>query len=489
MKIRSLILALLLMRFSATAQPISLYPANPHYFLYNGKPTVLITSGEHYGIVINGTPDYKKYLDVLQRHHFNLTRVFVGSYCESNYYEGHKGRTLKWEEEQNTLAVRPGKLLVPWARSNVPGYVNGGNKFDLNHWDSHYFRRLQDFCRQASTRGIVVEIVFFSANYGPSNWKHSPLQKDNNINLTRDIAYNEIYFSENRDLIRYQLAMVRKIVKALNEFDNVYFEICNEPYWLKGIPEVEPSVKEQQMSDSIYEWEKNIALAVKETEYALQKKHLVAQNFANTYLKIKNPDSNVSILNFHYAYPPKTVTDNYALNKPVSFDETADGLNASGRRREAWPFMLAGGAVYDNLDWSFANDDMTGMGLNPQGKRLKGEAVWKQLEILQQALQQFDFAEAKPVEDIFRQGLPDGVSLYGLGLAGKDYLLYWQKTKKVSFAEWDCPVPEGRYSVQWMDPANGHVAEEQIVQSKNNRLQMKIPPFEDDQVLHIQRVK
>jgi hypothetical protein len=33
------------------AQPIALHPDNPRYFLWRGKPTVLITSAEHYGAV------------------------------------------------------------------------------------------------------------------------------------------------------------------------------------------------------------------------------------------------------------------------------------------------------------------------------------------------------------------------------------------------------------------------------------------------------
>ncbi len=236
-------------------------------------------------------------------------------------------------------------------------------------------------------------------------------------------------------------------------------------------------------------YRQNIAGTVKQTERGLSKKHLIAQNFANYYLKIEKPDSNVSILNFHYAYPPKTVTDNYGLNKPVSFDETFDGVNASGRRREAWPFMLAGGAVYDNLDWSFANDDMTGMGLHVYGKQLKGEAVWKQLEILHQTMQQFDFVQAKPIDSLFRKGLPEGVSVYGLGIKGKDYLLYWLKTKKDSLAEWNCPLPAGRYRVKWMDPANGHITGKQIMECTDNQLTIKIPPFEDDRIMHIQRLQ
>ena len=45
-----------------SAAPIKLHPANPHYYLFNGKPTVLITSAEHYGAVINKDFDYVAYL-------------------------------------------------------------------------------------------------------------------------------------------------------------------------------------------------------------------------------------------------------------------------------------------------------------------------------------------------------------------------------------------------------------------------------------------
>jgi hypothetical protein len=35
------------------AMPIALHPANPHYFVWRDTPTILITSGEHYG-ALNG---------------------------------------------------------------------------------------------------------------------------------------------------------------------------------------------------------------------------------------------------------------------------------------------------------------------------------------------------------------------------------------------------------------------------------------------------
>ncbi|WPU93586.1 hypothetical protein SNE25_30165 [Mucilaginibacter sabulilitoris] len=473
--------------FAAGAQPISLCRDNPHYFFYNGKPTVLITSAEHYGAVINSTPEYKKYFDVLQQHHFNLTRIFTGSYLESNYYQDapDSARKLNWEEEQNTLSVRPGKLIAPWARSNVQGYINSGNKFDLDRWDAQYFLRLRDFCREASSRGIVVEIVLFSANYSPSNWMNSPLNQQNNVNQTEDVPYNQVYLSSYKKLAAYQLTMVSKIVDELNPFDNVYYEICNEPYWLKGIPEVDPSVHEQQVTPEIYKWQHAIAVRITQTEQKLPKKHLIAQNFANTYMKVENMDNVVSILNFHYAYPPKTVTDNLSLNKPISFDETNEGLNTAEKRKEAWAFMMAGGAVYNNLDWSFANDDMTGMGLNTSGRKRIGTDVWDQLEVLQKAMADYSFIKATPLDTTYKIS---GIDLYGLGIKGKDYMMYCVKSKGGYPKIWNCSLPRGKYLIKWIDPSNGEITQRKIVKSANDSAEITVPTFDKDQVLRIKRL-
>ena len=58
------------------------HPENPRYFLFEGKPTFLITSGEHYGAVLNLDFDFVPYLDELHSRGFNLTRTFSGTYRE-----------------------------------------------------------------------------------------------------------------------------------------------------------------------------------------------------------------------------------------------------------------------------------------------------------------------------------------------------------------------------------------------------------------------
>ncbi len=105
-----------------SAQPIALHPDNPHYFLFRGKPLVIVTSGEHYGAVLNPDFDYMKYLNTLQNDGMNYTRIFSGTYFE---------RAGSFGIEKNTLAPAPGKALLPWKRSSEPGAVCGGNKFNL----------------------------------------------------------------------------------------------------------------------------------------------------------------------------------------------------------------------------------------------------------------------------------------------------------------------------------------------------------------------
>ena len=60
-----LVWAISFLHHAVWAGPISLHPDNPHYFLFRGRPTILISSTEHYGAVLNLDFDYGKYLDTL----------------------------------------------------------------------------------------------------------------------------------------------------------------------------------------------------------------------------------------------------------------------------------------------------------------------------------------------------------------------------------------------------------------------------------------
>ncbi len=96
---------------------LALHPDNPHYFQWRGQPTILVTSGEHYGALLNLDFDYEKYFSELQRHGLNHTRTFSGVYRED---------ANAFQITANTLAPLPNRYACPWARSDQPGYHVGG---------------------------------------------------------------------------------------------------------------------------------------------------------------------------------------------------------------------------------------------------------------------------------------------------------------------------------------------------------------------------
>src|SRR5215207_7826049 len=109
-------------------------------------------------------------------------------------------------------------------------YASGGNKFDLSQWDTTYFRRLRDFVRLAGEHGVVVEVTLFSSIYGDAQWRINPLNRANNVNATDSVARQRVSTLQNGNLLAHQERMVRKIVRELNGFDNLVFEIQNEPW-------------------------------------------------------------------------------------------------------------------------------------------------------------------------------------------------------------------------------------------------------------------
>lgn len=475
-------LGTVLVACSLRAEPLSLHPENPHYFLYRGKPTIIITSGEHYGAVLNLDFDYKKYLQTLGRNGMNNTRVFTGSYVEP---QG------AFNIARNTLAPGENKFIAPWARSSTPGYPNGGNKFDLSKWDEKYFARLKDFMTEADKNGVIVEMNLFCPFYEEKQWSLSPQNAANNINNVGKVPRTDVYtLDKNGGLLAIHEAMTRKIVTELNGFDNLYYEICNEPYF-GGVT---------------LDWQHHIAEVIAETEKSLPKKHLISRNVANDWAKIDKTHPAVSVYNFHYAYPPRTIADNYQLNKPIGDNETGfRGTNDIHYRMEAWAFITAGGALYNNLDYSFVAGHEDGTFVYPASQPGGGNAKFRQqLGTLRDFIYSFDFIEMKPAsgKDIIKNGIPEGARSYALAKDGTAYALYItpvQETKtengkkRESFKNekrtlgLELALPSGTYGIEYLDPLTGRKHPKKSFESKDGRIKLQSPEFTEDLALAIRK--
>jgi hypothetical protein len=376
--------------------PLGLCPENPHYFLFRGKPTVLITSAEHYGAVLNLDFDYVKYLDELQACGLNHTRLWTGTYREI---------AGSFAISENTLAPLPGRYLAPWARSTTAGYFDGGNKFDLTRWDEAYFTRLKDFLTQASKRGIIVEVNLFCPFYDDSLWKADPMQAANNVNGVGQCEGKEVYTLGHQDLTDVQEALTRKIVAELRDFDNIYYEVCNEPYFGGVTPA----------------WQHHIVAAIVAAEKGFPHAHLISMNIANGSAKVEGQPAAVSIFNFHYA-EAGVVALNYGLNKVIGENETGfRGSDDTTYRCGGWDFILQGGAIYNNLDYSFSVKYPDGHWRNPKAPGGGSRELRLQLKVLKEFLEGFNFVAMRPDDSVIKGGVPEKLTARVLVEPGRQY--------------------------------------------------------------------
>jgi len=466
-------------------EPIRVHPKNPRYFEWRGKPLLLISSGEHYGAVLNRDFDGRRYLDALQRDGMNYTRVFTGAYVEP---AGAFGIT------RNNLAPARGRFLAPWARSDVPGYALGGNKFDLDHWDPNYLERLKAYLSAAAERGIVVELTLFSATYGDKQWSVSPFNAVNNVNGTNCAEWRKLHTPANGNVLDRQRALVRYLARELNGFDNLIYEIQNEPWsdnhdlgeWINPYWRQKngyPNRVEVTRPVSV-DWQAEIARTLREVEAGLPLRHVLVQNVANFRLSIRPADlaGGVGAVNFHYAYP-EAATRNERLGMPVNCDETGFlGPDDAPYRREAWEFLMSGGAVFNNLDYSFTVGREDGSDTQPESPGAGSGNFRRQLRVLAEFLNRFDLTKLQPHRDTIVRS--PGVVAYCLAIPGAQYAVYLSGRAPTELA---LDLAAGTYRAEWVSVIDGAVVRSEDITHSGGVRAITSPDFVEEIALRILR--
>ena len=304
--------------------------------------------------------------------------------------------------------------------------------------------------------------------YEDAQWTYSPMNVANNINGIGKVGKHQVYTTDKEPaLIAVQEAMVRKIVTELNGFDNIYYEVCNEPYF-GGVTRA---------------WQDGITAVIVAAEMALPKRHLISWNIANDYAKIRDANPAVSIFNFHYAQP-RAASDNYGLNKVLGLNETGfKGTGDDYYRMQAWEFLLAGGSLYNHLDYSFCvgHEDGTFPVKAPTpggGSR----ALRKQLRLMADFLRGFDLVRMKPARDVVKGGVPKQVGFQILAESGKQYAVYLRNTKDVTLR---IALPEGEYEGEWLDAVSGQRRALPALAHSGGAAQVNPPDFAHDCALRL----
>jgi hypothetical protein len=326
-----------------------------------------------------------------------------------------------------------------------------------------------------------VEISLFSSHYGDTQWAVSPFNSANNVNGTQIADWKKLHTLENGNVLVLQERYVRKLVHEANGFDNIIFEIQNEPWSDRpahgGVlgtvnPFLQPPARDRfpnaaEVADDLsLAWQAKVAEWITSEEAMLQNKHLIAQNYSNFRWPVRELLPGVSVVNFHYAYP-EAASGNYGLDKAISYDETGFmGRDDDSYRRQAWDFMLSGGGIFDALDYSFSPGHEDGTDTEPNGPGGGSTALRQQLHVLSDFLQSFTLPDLHPDFQTVKHA--GGSIARVLSTPGLEYGIYFDGDGPAKIT---LNLPAGHYSAAWVNVRSGSIERREELRPAISRIQ------------------
>ncbi len=474
---------------------------SPKYLSFRGKSLGLISASEHYGSVINRPFDYEKYLADAARHKMTMTRTFL----------------LYRELQSSRNPSSPAKpespdYISPFVRSGPGKALDGEPIYDLDKWNPEYFERLHRFLDLASEKGIVVELTVFSNTYADNIWALNPLRAENNKQHVGAVAWQDYISLKDAALVSRQTAFARKIIQETSGYDNVYYEICNEPGG--GLPG-------HASAADVDAWQEEMARVLRDEMRRLNRPHLLSGQPAFTYGdKIALPmdaafaSKTLDIVNDHPL--PNTLFDGhvydmgnfmsrelmldqvasfcratYARPKPVVLDEdnTAsmyrDATGWTIHRKRAWTALLSG-CHYDYIDFSITVGSERGTAASQRAIR-----VW--MQHLSEFMASFDFIHSG-LASSWIANYPQHLTASSLSVSERDYVAYLADSREVGDPAAGEPMggsvtlslPDGIYDVRLYSPVTGEYSPAIEVKG-GGRSALVLPAFKDDLVIRATR--
>jgi hypothetical protein len=494
------------------ATPIRIHPDNPKLFEFRDKPLVLLTATEHYGAVFNRPFDFARYLADTADKKITLSRLFIlfrELQSPNNPYS-----TCKPESPD---------YIAPHKRIGPQRALDGEPQYDLDQWNPEFFERLHSFVAQASDYGIIIEIVLLSNTYGEHIWALNPLNAANNINGTEHIPWYQ-YMSQNPARIyQRQVQLTRRIVAELNPYDNIIWEICNEPGGGVGADDA-------PAPERVNDWLESLNNLIRQTEAELPKQHIIAGQEAFAYKlpeESHNPldvhqfsdrsfdSQEYEVVNMHPLSNMKHRGKQYNLGrfmqaqlnleayrqycldlypeaKPLNLDEDncasqyKDLHGWTIHRKRAWMALLCG-AHYDVIDFSINNYLETG---TPQSQR----HIRNWMRHLSEYVHALDLVHSRPMPMLVRQNPKHALAVV-FGVPCKDYSAYLADHREAGDpsagerveGELVIDLPKGDYKAACFSPQTG-LYSPRTLHSGGPKTVFALPPFNHDIVLRLQRL-
>jgi hypothetical protein len=430
-------------RSTVATGPLNIHPNNPRYFA-DGSGKVIYLAGSNWGLELQDdawdivhTFDYRAYLDFLVAYNHNLIRLWVVEHTRS-------------DQGPSEAIAHP----MPYARSNVCCANDGGNKFDLDRWDEAFFIRLRERVIAARDRGIYVSLMLFQ---GVSIWDHQgqrhqfghPFHVNNNVNgvdgdLNGDGHLYGIHSLVDPGITARQEAYVRQVIDAVNDLDNVLYEIANEDRF------------------GSLAWHEHMIGVVKSYEGTKPKQHPVGMT--------KRPTHHDSELFASLADWVSPTTRDILTDPPVSDGSKVvvyDTDHGNPRTRDAkfpWRSFLRGNNTLV-LDWDLIKDLGSSSGFDGIRRAMGDTRAYAD---------KMNLTAAAPSDSVSHCS-----TRYVLRNPGVEYLAYQPESGPFSVA-----LEAGTYDYEWFDPSASSVrgAGRIVTEGKSECFG---PPFDGPAVLYL----
>jgi hypothetical protein len=170
---------------------------------------------------------------------------------------------------------------------------------------------------------------------------------------------------------------------------------------------------------------------------------------------------------------------------PVGCDETGFiGPEDYKYRRQAWEFLLSGGAMYNHLDYSFTVGKENGTDSQPTAPGGGSPALRAQLLAMRKFIEETPYWKMRPDSTVV-EGAP-GVPTRAFSLPGTSYLVYGWGGGEVEI--W-LNLPEGRWRVDWLDPHLGKLIKTEDVKAGKAAVKLMSPTMKMDVALRAARMR
>jgi hypothetical protein len=410
--------------FSGTATPIAHCPAT-NYLCYAGVLKFLVGVSDDAGCHIPLSDNLKCNLS-------NSQDVLLSTMQTSPTGSGlNKIRLWVAIAGNSPISTAFHDFDHPFAYVRPSGSIPGYWRLDIPN--TTYFDNLQnviDFCREGSVSyNTIVEVTFFApweGTFAGGPWDgangkvcidtitgvwqpgDTTCSGTNHALVTAGFSSQDQFVRPGNDPVngnrprQVQLNLIKWTIDRLYCYDNVYWEIANEP----EAGSVDPTTVSQWQANMITQ-AVNVENAYVGANPGVSTRHLIAVNPTKTTIDYVNGTgalANVGLVNGHYTeiFSPsgdmgaiqliqRKGNTAMGLSKLLGFNETkisaitgnAGTLPAGApdsARAEGWEFMLSHAAVYDH--WGYDYSSANGVAVRNQMKSLRGFVGSLQLRAL-----------------------------------------------------------------------------------------------------------